>query len=115
MTNSNAQGQTQSTRRTEEHGVESTHQSHGEGGVTTASQNSQPIGIRIHGTTGERSAGGVVGGILTRMIAEKQERVREARECVEWYQREEIKRLEELAELEKLVEQLHSDEEHEHE
>ena len=58
------------------------------------------VTIRNAGTTGE--GGSIAGGILTRLIQDTQDRLNEARECIAWYEREEQKQIQRLADLEAL-------------
>lgn len=45
----------------------------------------------------------VIGGILSRLIAQTQEKLRNAEECLVWYQRERDRAAAELVELEQLL------------
>ena len=62
------------------------------------------------GVPGANWTGTIIGGILSRMIAEKRSRIREVDECLEWYEREKVQRTEELEELERLAAQLQTEE-----
>lgn len=62
------------------------------------------IGFGNVGTVGARAS--IAGGILTRLIQDTADRLNDARECIAWYQREEQKQLERLAEYEALAREL---------
>lgn len=79
---------------------------------STARSSEQASGVSV-GTTGADSTGSTVGfallgGIIGQLIEQCEERLSEARECVDWYTREVDRverRLNELKELEALAQQ----------
>lgn len=107
MSTENAEKQASSARRGQERGIEGQANADSEGRVATASETDGAIPI---GASRADWAGTIVGGILSRMIAEKRSRIREVDECLEWYEREKVQRVEELAELEQLAAQIRVDE-----
>jgi hypothetical protein len=107
MSTENAEKQASSAWGSEERRVESQADANSESGASTASETDGTLPI---GTAGANWAGSIVGGILSRMIAEKRSRIREVDECLEWYEREKVQRTEELVELEQLAAQIRTDE-----
>ena len=66
------------------------------------------IGASRADCTGGIPRGGVAGGIVSQLIAQAEDQLREAQECISWYQRSEEKiqrQLENLRQLQELAEQ----------
>lgn len=109
MSEKHAQGKTRSTRGTEVYGGQSPDQPHSKGGIAAISEQLESLTQRINGTPRSGALAGlsrIVGGIVTRMIADRADRLREVNECIEWYEREKVKRLQELVELQDLAMQM---------
>lgn len=84
--------------------------SHGEGEVTRASRPPEHLGFRTDRAdcTGGIPRGGVTGGILSQLISQAEDQLREAEECISWYERAKQKahkQLENLKQLQQLAEQ----------
>jgi hypothetical protein len=109
MNQDNAQSKAQSAWGVEEHGNQGQDQPNSKAGVAAVSNLNESICERIFRAIREGKANGITGGILARMISDKQDRIREAEECIEWYERERQKRSGELMELQQLVESLLQD------
>lgn len=63
------------------------------------------VNERLHrdASTVPFSYGLLLGGILSQLVLDAEQRLGEVRECIEWYQREEEKQLARLNELRKLA------------
>ena len=106
MSTENAEKQASSIRGSENDRAESPADSNCESGSTTSSPANGTVSI---GAAGANWKGSIIGGILSRMIAEKRSRIREVNECLDWYEREKLQREQELAELERLAEQIQAE------
>lgn len=103
MSKADAQSQAQSAWGAEGQQANPEADGYSQSGSGSLSREPEDFSQRAGRTIG---SGAIIGGILTRMIADKHERIREVDECLEWYAREKLKRLEELGELEKLASEL---------
>lgn len=110
MEEQNAESITQSARGTQIGAIEGTDYADREGRIAEVSRFFEHFDLRDFRAAGPGATGWLVGGILTRIVEDKLDRVREAEECIEWYEREKQKRLEELEALQSLVERFQSEE-----
>jgi hypothetical protein len=106
MSQIDAENQAQSIPRTEEHSDRSEDHENSSLGAASPGGQLRSLNQRVVRAFGQ---GSIIGGIIARMISDKQERIREVDDCLEWYQREREKRLIELAELEALLPQIEAD------
>jgi hypothetical protein len=106
MSTENAEKQASSIRGSENDRAKSEVDPNGQSGASASSPRNGAISV---GAAGANWTGSIIGGILSRMIAEKRSRIREVDECLEWYEREKVQREEELAELERLAAQIQSE------
>jgi hypothetical protein len=95
-----------SARGSEDRTVQGASESNREAGTPAAGGAVGDLGFGDDRAAGAWGAAKLLGGILTRLIAEKQSRIREVQECLEWYQRELVQREEELQELQHLADQM---------
>lgn len=84
--------------------------SNGKGSIASEGPSPQHLGIRVDraSRTGGIPRGGIAGGILEQLVIQAEEQLREAAECIEWYQRsfEKAQRqLENLRQLQALAEE----------
>ena len=84
--------------------------SNGKSAVAPESSGAEHFGVRTDrtGRTGGIPRGGIAGGILEQLVAQAEDQLREAAECIEWYQRslEKAQRqLENLRQLQALAEE----------
>jgi len=92
------QDETQSARRTEVGGGQGQDHANRQTGVDLDLDIVKSEPERDDRTTG---AGAIelIGGILTRLLSDKEERIREVQACITWYEEELVKRQAELADL----------------
>lgn len=96
----NAQSETPGTWRGEGRGDQRSDYSDSQERV--GSDGGQPGGVSVGDVRAAWQGASLAGGILARLIEDAELRLDEARECIEWYQREESKQLARLKDLEGL-------------
>lgn len=109
MHENNAEIETRGAWGTEVRGDQSPADPNSENGPSATGETSESVSVGILRAVGPGGDGAIIGGIVTRMIADKEERIREVRECIKWYQDEELKRLAELEDLQQLANQILDD------
>ena len=112
MNDKTTESQTSSVRRGEEQAIQRPDDSHGVSGIGTKSKSSGFVGSRLSGGSWEGVNPFVLvefsNRVLDRLIWSTENRLGEARECIEWYTREVEKLEAELHQL-KAIESLKSD------
>lgn len=100
MAQENAQVTSQTQGGSEKRSAEHSHYSDCQGWIETHGSESGDISSRTSGEV--RKGRTLAGGILARLIKDAEERLNEARACIQWYQDEEKKQLVRLDELKQL-------------
>ncbi|HEY9664715.1 MAG TPA: hypothetical protein V6C65_40265 [Allocoleopsis sp.] len=106
MSEHNAENTTQNPRGTEDSGVENSSHPYSKGRTATLSESARDLGERISRAIGAGAVERLIGGIYSRLIKEHEDRLAEARACINWYQDEERKQIEKIEELRQLVDSL---------
>lgn len=103
---SSHEGKTREVRRAENPTDSGATDTHWQGDAARRSESSRGISQRAIGTNsqGTDHFGAITGGILGQLIADTEDRINEAAECLAWYQRELDKNQQRLANLRHLEE-----------
>lgn len=106
MTEHNAENTTQNPRGIEDSGVENSTHPYSQGRTAALSASARDLSERISRAIGAGAIERLIGGIYSRLIKEHEDRLAEARACINWYQDEERKQIEKIEELRQLVNNL---------
>jgi hypothetical protein len=110
MYEANAEIGTPKTRGTQERYSESSTHPYSQRRDSESCQNIRAVSQRVFRAVGAGSTGWLVGKIYGRLVREAEDRLAEARACIDWYQAEEQKQLQKLEELRRELEALEAGE-----